>query len=360
MTLRNFNDISAMDALKQAQLIAVGPFIFQAVSALQDLGIMKALSELSADKKLTKLDISEKTGTSLYSVSILIDLAVTADIVLQDGNGGYSLSKIGIYLSSDPMTTVNFNFSRHVCYQGLTDLTSSLKNAKPEGVKYFTKDHETIYPFLKDLPKEAKDAWFGFDHFYSDHVFPKVLPELFKLGNIKKIYDVGGNTGKFALSAVKEDPNVEVTIVDLPEQCATAASNAEKAGYSERIHTYPINLLKEDAKLPTGANIWWLSQFLDCFSEEQIRSILTRVNEAMDYDSYLAVNEICGDRQKNDIATMVIDACSLYFTALANGVSRFYHADVLMKLFQECGFEIVSIKDHIGMGHTLFLMQKSH
>jgi len=33
--------------------------------------------------------------------------------------------------------------------------------------------------------------------------------------------------------------------------------------------------------LPNQADIWWMSQFLDCFSEEQIVSILSLIHQHM-------------------------------------------------------------------------------
>ena len=62
------------------------------------------------------------------------------------------------------------------------------------------------------------------DHFYSDGSFPLVLPIIFK-HNPKKIFDVGGNTGKFSLQCVRYDNDVSVTIVDLPQQVEMANKN---------------------------------------------------------------------------------------------------------------------------------------
>ena len=47
---------------------------------------------------------------------------------------------------------------------------------------------------------------------------------------------------------------------------------------SERIHGHGANLLDRDVPFPTGFDAVWMSQFLDCFSEEEVISILTRVH----------------------------------------------------------------------------------
>ena len=382
MTIQKFNDISAMEALKKAQSIAMGPFVFQAVAAMEELGILKALADLPPGESITREELSGKTGISLYAVGVLTDLAVTADILIEreekdngiageDGGNvsegkvcsgairrGLMLSKVGIYLAHDPMTRVNLSFTRHVCYQGLVFLAESLKNGRPEGLRIFTEDHDTIYPFLSSLPEKAREAWFAFDHFYSDRLFPAVIPELFKMFCPGVIYDVGGNTGKFALAATDYDSAVRVTIIDLPEQCAIARGNIKSAGREERIDVFPVNILEPDPELPGDADVWWLSQFLDCFSTGQISFIVSRIARAAKSGAILAVNEILGDRQKNDVASLVIDASSLYFTALANGVSRFYHARDLIPLIEMAGFSLCYEMDHLGMGHSVLFFRK--
>ncbi len=63
------------------------------------------------------------------------------------------------------MTKANMNYNHHVNYQGLFYLDEAIKNEKAEGLKVFG-EWETIYPALSTLPREAKESWFTFDHFY--------------------------------------------------------------------------------------------------------------------------------------------------------------------------------------------------
>lgn len=362
MTLRNFNDISAQNALKTAGMIAAAPFVFQAVKSMKDLNILQTLASLSGEHTLSKAELSEKTGASLYAVSVLLDLAEVADIVIKTPQNTYSLSKIGMYLADEPMTTVNFDFAADVCYRGMEDLTRSLQNNKPEGLKVFSETESTIYPILSKLPEPARTSWFAFDHFYSDRVFEQALVYLLhqeRSFKVTHICDIGGNTGRFALAATKANSELKVTIADLPQQCALAMENITKAGLTDRIFTYPLNILAPDVTLPKGADMYWMSQFLDCFSCEQVVFILKRVQEAMDDNAILVVNEIFGDRQKNDTARLIVEANSLYFTALANGVSRFYHADEFMALAQEAGLILFDEQNGLGMGHSLLLFKKA-
>ncbi|MGN1392477.1 MAG: methyltransferase [Succinivibrionaceae bacterium] len=357
MTIKNYNDISAVDALKKAQEYAVAPFIFQTIISMKRFGIFKMLSEVPFGTSFSKKEIAKECNISEYASSILVDMAVTADILIEKDEK-YFLSKVGFYLANDRMTNVNLDFSNDVCYLGLAELTSSLQKTTPEGLKVFTKEHDTIYPFLSSLPKDAKESWFAFDHFYSDHVFSTALEKIFAIKQFKHINDIGGNTGKFAIEATTYNKDVKVTIIDLPQQCVLAKDNSVKHGLADRIDTYGVNILDKGVTLPNDADLWWMSQFLDCFSEDQIKDILTLVYSSMKDTDTLIINEIFGDRQKNDIASMIVDANSLYFTALANGKSRFYHAREFLRIVEKVGFKVNQQIDHVGVGHTLLFLSK--
>ena len=363
MTVRHFNDERAPEALHKANFIALAPFIFAAAKAMRDLGFFRLLAD--SEKGLTKRELADKAGVTLYAASVLIDAAYRADIVCSEEeetgkDTRWILTKTGLYLATDRMTEVNLSFSADVCAEGLLSLTESLKTGKPAGLRTFSETASTIYPLLETLPEPARTSWFDYDHFYSDHVFEEELPILRRETSFRSVCDVGGNTGKFALAAAAFDPDVHVTIADLPEQCAAAKEKIADAGLSSRIALNPCDILKSSpADLPGGIDVWWMSQFLDCFSSEQAVQILRLVRDAMEEGAVLAVNEIFGDRQRRDTAALVVDECSLYFTAIANGVSRFFNSAEFMECLAAAGFKVKSVHDALGLGHTLIIAEKA-
>jgi hypothetical protein len=133
-----------------------------------------------------------------------------------------------------------------------------------------------------------------------------------------------------------------------------AAKTASEHGFENRIKGHEINLLDDSQKFPTGADAIWMSQFLDCFSEEQIVSILKRAVAAMNGESRLYIMETYWDRQKFEAATYSLNATSLYFTAIANGNSRMYHSKDMIQLVHRAGLVVDQDIDNIGLGHTIF------
>jgi len=101
----------------------------------------------------------------------------------------------------------------------------------------------------------------------------------------------------------------------------------------------------------------WMSQFLDCFSEKEIISILTRTAQSMDKNANLYILETYIDRQKYEPAEYCVVNTSLYFTCMANGNSRMYRSDDMIACIQEAGLQVVEDKDEVGFSHTLFRCQ---
>ena len=350
--------LSARDAQRLAEFIAWGPVVFQASRLMVKWGILDLLRD--ADNGLTRQEICQQTGLSDYAVKCLTEASLCIGTILVDPETDrFTLSKTGWFLLNDSATRVNIDFNHDVNYEGWFHLEESLKNGQPEGLKHFGL-WPTIYEGLSNLPEQVQKSWFGFDHFYSDSSFPEALKIIFDEHHVKSLYDVGGNTGKWALQCVGCDPNVEVTILDLPQQIEMMRANILGKEGAERISGYGINLLDAASAFPQrdgGLDAIWMSQFLDCFSMEQIVDILRRAKAAMTPQTRIFIMETLWDRQRFEPAAFCLTMTSLYFTALANGNSKMYNTEDLQHCIQEAGLEIEQIHDHLGQGHSIIVVK---
>ena len=350
--------LSARDAQRLAEFIAWGPVVFQASRLMVKWGILDLLRD--ADNGLTRQEICQQTGLSDYAVKCLTEASLCIGTILLDPETDrFTLSKTGWFLLNDSATRVNIDFNHDVNYEGWFHLEESLKNGQPEGLKHFG-PWPTIYEGLSNLPEQVQKSWFGFDHFYSDSSFPEALKIIFDEHHVKSLYDVGGNTGKWALQCVGYDPDVEVTILDLPQQIEMMRANILGKEGAERISGYGINLLDAASTFPQrdgGLDAIWMSQFLDCFSMEQIVDILRRAKAAMTPQTRIFIMETLWDRQRFEPAAFCLTMTSLYFTALANGNSKMYNTEDLQHCIQEAGLEIEQIHDHLGQGHSIIIVK---
>ena len=339
---------TAGEARAAAQRIAFGPIVFQATVSMRRLGILDKL--FANPDGMTAAQIATSLGISEYGIKVMLEVGLSSGIVALSEER-FTLTKTGYFLLKDELTTVNLNFVADVCYDGMQHLSDAIVEQKPKGLKVFG-DWSTIYEGLSQLPEPVQASWFAFDHFYSDRAFPDALRVVFERP-VARLLDVGGNTGKWALQCVAHDPRVHVTILDLPGQLEKARRNIQAAGMSDRVVCQPIDLLNDAAAWPKGADVIWMSQFLDCFSAPQIVSLLKRGHAAMDDNTSLYILETFWDRQQHEAAAFSLHNTSLYFTCLANGNSKMYHSSEMKECVAAAGLRIVRDIDGIGIGHTL-------
>lgn len=346
--------LSAREAQRQAEFIAWGPVVFQVSRIMLKWGIFDVIRD--SKDGITREDICAKTGYSDYAIKCLLEASLCIGTLLIDVNTNkYSLSKTGWFLVNDPATRVNIDFNQDVNYEGWFYLEESLRKGKPEGLKHFGK-WPTIYEGLSQLPEQVQKSWFGFDHYYSDSSFPEALKIIFDEHHVRTLYDVGGNTGKWALQCVCYNKEAEITILDLPQQIAMMQMNVKGKDGADRIHGHGIDLLDPKSVFPPrkgGLDAIWMSQFLDCFSMDEIVSILERAKQAMTPQTRIYIMETLWDRQKYEPAAFCLTMTSMYFSAIANGNSKMYNTEDMQYCIEKAGLVIESIHDHLGQGHSI-------
>ena len=223
----------AIDALEEAQKIAFAPFVFQATVSCRKLGIFDCIFDNRDKGGVTIKEISEALSISEYGVGVLLEIAESSNIVEKDQDNRYELTKVGYFLNYNSTANANINFTQDVCYQGLFHMTEAIQTGKPSGLRELG-NWNTIYEGLSQLTPEVQKAWFDFDHHYSDDIFEEAL-ELVVETKPKTIFDIGGNTGKFAIQCCKRDENVAIRIVDLPGQLNKALANVKDVGFGGRV-----------------------------------------------------------------------------------------------------------------------------
>jgi len=345
---------SALQAISEAQFIAFAPYIFQASVLLRDKGILKNIED-SHPEGTTVEQVSTAVGMNHYGVRILMEAGLGIGLLYRK-DGKYRLTKTGHFFLNDHMSRVNTDFMRDVCYDGAQDLEASLMQGKPVGLRHLG-DWDTIYQGLSILPEPAKKSWFDFDHYYSDNAFPEALPIVFE-GTPHSLLDIGANTGKWALACLEYDKNVKIGVVDLGVQLKVAGKNIADAGFTDRVTLYEHNLLDGSITLPEGYDVMWMSQFLDCFSDEQIIFILKKCYASLPDHGRVFINETFWDCQRFEASAMSLQMTSLYFTTMANGNSQMYDSKIFLKLVESAGFELVRQLNNVGLGHTILELRK--
>lgn len=344
------DSLSALEAIGAAQWLAFAPLAFQATVVMRDRGVLAALAKADPSKGCSIEEVVGATGLSRYAVRVLLEAGLGLKIVWRR-DGRYRIGKLGRYLLDDELTRVNLDFSRDVCYRAAAHLDESLREGRPAGLKELG-PWPTLYEGLSAMSEPARGSWHAFDHFYSDRAFPEVCERL-AANAPDRLLDVGCNTGKWAKTCLQRFAKLELGLVDLPLQLERARATLAEAGLDERAKFFPVDLLAANAELPSGYDFIWFSQFLDCFSEDQIVAILSKARSALPPEGRLWILELFWDRQRFEAAAFSLQQTSLYFSCIANGNSQMYESSMLIAMIERAGLKITAQTDGIGDYHTL-------
>jgi hypothetical protein len=96
-----------------------------------------------------------------------------------------------------------------------------------------------------------------------------------------------------------------------------------------------------------------MSQFLDCFSQEDIVELLKKAKAALSETGAVYIMETYWDNQKTDAGRYSLVATSLYFTCIANGCSQMYHTEDMLALIEKAGLMVDQTYNNVGVSHTI-------
>ena len=346
---------TAYEALSEAQRIAFAPIAFQACRVLRDSGILE-LVERSGSTGVSLGEVAGRIRLPRYGIKLLLESGLGIGLLYLNDDR-YVLASLGHFMLHDPMTRINMDVVHEVCYRGMFHLEQAIRDGKPAGLRTLG-DWKTFYEGLSSLTPEARASWLAFDHYYSDLAFPAALPLVFA-DRPKRLLDVGGNTGKWAIQCVRFDPDVKIAIADLPQQLEMAEQAIRAEGLQDRVELLPIDVLDETVAFPDGYDVIWMSQFLDCFSQSGIVSILRRAARVLPAGGALYVLELFWDRQPNETAAFCLQQTSLYFACIANGNSQMYHSRDMLRCLEESGLTVLEARDQVGPYHTLLKCRRA-
>ena len=343
------SDKSGLETRFDAQRIAFAPIVFQATRLLRSTGLLEAVEERGAEG-MTAEEAATKTGLSSYAATVLLECGLSADLVACEENR-FVITTLGAFIRRDEMTAVNMEFVHEVCYLGMHKLEDALRQGEPAGLRVFG-EWKTVYEALAHLPEPVKSAWLRFDHFYSDAAFPAASRIVLER-EPRTLLDIGCNTGKWASVCLSRSPELRVSLVDLPGQLEMAMRNLREKGLDGRAVPCPVDVLDPQAELPTGFDAVWMSQFLVCFSEDEVRSLLRRAKRAVRQGGRLWILDTFWDRQRFDAAAFSLINTSPYFTAIANGNSRMYRAEDILGFARQEGLKLEATHERVGVYHAL-------
>jgi demethylspheroidene O-methyltransferase len=289
--------------LKLPDLLADGPKSIQSLATAMDLPLPSAARLLAA---AGSLDIVEDAGPDRYALGM-------KGAALR-GNGGL----------------VDMIAHHALLYADMADPVALLRSGGGKG------QLAAFWPYAAYDAPDSADA--GAVSPYSKLMAatqPMVASDIlhaYPLSGHRKLMDVGGGEGAFAIAAAGSAPSLQVCVFDLPAVVARATQRFESAGLTSRASVHGGDFLQ--GVLPRGADVISLVRILHDHDDQAVMTILRAAHAALPVGGVLMIGEPMSAAPARD--PMAEAYFGFYLLAMGRGRAR--RPAEIARMLAEAGF----------------------
>ena len=225
---------------------------------------LKLFEKLPADVQT----LVKENDWNIEALTMLMDV-LTAMEILDKKDDIYKLrTPLEKALSNDPEASV-VPMIAHM--NNLWDKWSKLSNIVRKG-------RITDVPISISKDKDAMPLFIGAMHTVGKGMAETLVPKLLPV-NAKKMLDVGGASGTYAIEFLNQIPELSVTLFDLPEVIPLAEERISRHQLSHRVTLFPGNYYED--KFPEGHDLVWLSAVIHQNSQKQNQELYKKCFDAL-------------------------------------------------------------------------------
>ncbi|GAA2293740.1 methyltransferase [Actinomadura luteofluorescens] len=319
-------------SIKNLMEICTGFWAFKAIASAQELGLFDLLHETGAQSisdLARRIDVRERPAETLATA-----LAAVGLLDVDGGRYGNSplaetyLVKGGRYYFGGWIAHLD---QRN--YPGWANLTEAIRADRPMGWQS-GRHEETPFDIVDpELTSRFQDAM----HSLSRQSAASAARRL-DLSGARTLLDVGGGTGAWAIELAAANPQLTITIYDLPPVCELARARIEAEGLSDRITAIGGDFRVQE--LPSGYDTVLLSMILHDWTPDECRRLLRACHRALVPGGQAIISELLVDDDKSGPA----DAALMSLNMLVTTRGRNYTAAEYGAWLREAGFEAPEVR----------------
>lgn len=148
---------------------------------------------------------------------------------------------------------------------------------------------------------------------------------------IKRLLDVGGGNGTIASLLARQQPTLQVDVLNLPHVCPLITETAQKFNLTEQVHPYPANFLEDN--FPSNYDAILFSRVLVDWPDEIVARLLNKAYQALHSEGQLIICE--------RMAGPVDGVSRIWLTFMAMGVNAHVFGRTALRwvdLLDQAGF----------------------
>lgn len=234
----------------------------------------------------TATALAGRNGLDERGLAMLLDALAALDL-LQKQDGVYRTTPFAaefLSKSSERYMGHIINHHHHLV-EGWARLDESVQSGAP------ARDR------LSHEPTEAERESFLMGMFnLAMMMAPKIVPQI-DLAGRRRLLDLGGGPGTYAIHFCRQNPQLQATIFDLSSSRAFAEQTVNRFSMQERIDFHAGDFQHDP--LPSGYDVAWLSHVLHGEGEEGCANMLQKTAAALEPGGLLLIQEFVLDDSRD-------------------------------------------------------------
>lgn len=244
--------------------------------ALHAAGVLDIFTIIS-NEQLTDSDIAKKLKASRRGVTMLLNALAAMNLLTKTGEKYSNSAASTAYLSTNSAQYMGHMIKHHRhLVSSWSQLDQAIKTGRPVRGRSSYSEDEWRESFLMGMFNMAM------------HLAPQVAAKL-NLSNRKKLLDLGGGPGTYAIHFCLKNPLLRAVIYDLPTTRPFAQKTIEQFGLADRIDFIDGDYLKESISGRFDAA--WLSHILHGEGPEDCQNIIQKTVSALEPGGMIIIHE---------------------------------------------------------------------
>lgn len=226
--------------------------------------------------------VASRVGSDPRGLSMLLHALVALGLLEKQGEAFVATPFAASYLSRNSHEYLgHIIMHHHHLMASWANLDQAVRTGKPVRERVSHEDVESSREsFLMGMFNLAMQ------------LAPRVVPQI-DLSGHRRLLDIGGGPGTYAIHFCKQNPDLEAVICDLPTTRSFAEKTVAHFDLSDRIGFIDIDFEKDE--LPEGFDVAWLSHVLHGIGPDACGHLLKKAVKVLEPGGMVLVQEFILD-----------------------------------------------------------------